>query len=267
MFNLKSKNFGKKLAAILLAATAVIVPALSFGLTNKSYAETNLPPVGTKVAEKTEAWVIKESPCVKRWHEYTITVYYEGTYDDVFINQVHQSRCPDGYFKYIYETKNQIYDEYSLVKTTSQLIENNWRLNVGGKANTFFGSLNANITAEYKEQYGTTIVEGVKYSTYTATTEYFEVEYGDKNPANHFYGDLLMLLKANKFRVEVHQQQHAKKRKTQASKWSDYNVEEKWDDEYIIYSPYYDTAACYYRKIGLLGTREQYEEIISNKNK
>ena len=91
MTNSKSKNFGKKLAAILLSAVAVTVPALTFGLTsNKVKAATAIPPIGMEVSRKEDAWVIKDTSCVKRWHEYKISVYYMGAVENVFVNCVHE---------------------------------------------------------------------------------------------------------------------------------------------------------------------------------
>lgn len=269
MLNLKSKNFGKKLAAILLAAVAVTVPALSFGLTNKSYAETNLPPVGTKVAEKTEAWVIKDSTCVKRWHEYTISVYYEGTFSNVYTGiNVHDTIYPTSETDMVLETENQKISKYSVTEITSESIEQNWHLSVGGKVATFLGNISGNITYDYKSKYNHEIIKSIEYTTIITTkaTKNIHID-GVQNPFYHYYGDLLMLFKANKFKVVIKQQQHAKKRSSALSKWSDYIVEEQWEDSETFYAGYYGNDADYYRHMGYLGTPEEYEKLISYDDK
>lgn len=271
MFNLKSKNFGKKLAAILLAATAVTVPALSFGFANKSYAETEDLKVGDVISAKEEAWVVKETTCVKRWQEYSFKVYYEGVKNQVYVAEVHQTFQPMSYTEKTFITTNQIIDSYSLTTSVTEKVKYDLKAVSSTKFNDFFTNLTSNIKVEagvsYEKQ-----VSSIKSITHTElkieTEELFlKVDGSKENPFGYYYGDLLMMHKAHKYKVEVYEKQTAKHRSLGLAKWGPYKDEIIGTYTYDFYSSYYDDSANYYRKHGLLGDFEQYDKLITNYGK
>lgn len=271
MANLKSKNFGKKLAAILLAATAVIVPAVSFCFANVSFAETEDLRVGDIISEKKEAWVVKETLRVKRWQEYSFKVYYEGVKNQVYVAEVHQSFQPMSYTEKKYITENQIINSYSLTTSVTETVKSDLRAVSSTKFNDFFTNLTSNIKVEagvsYEKQ-----VSSIKSITHTElkieTEELFlKVDGSKDNPFGYYYGDLLMMHKAHKFRVEVYEKQTAKHRSSGLAKWGPYVDEIKGTYTYYFYSSYYDDSANYYRKHGFLGDFDQYDKLITNYGK
>jgi len=269
MTNSKSKNLGKKLAAILLSAVAVTVPALTFGLTsNKVKAATAIPPIGMEVSRKEDAWVIKDTSCVKRWHEYKISVYYMGAVENVFVNCVHEPINATSPQQIDFTENNQLYKKYSLAETTTTDIENHWHLTKGGDIYNYLSHISDYLTEDYTKYYSKAVVESIEKSNYDALTYERHFNVGSAEyPINKYYGDLLMLVKAYKFKIVVHQQQHAKTRSSALSKWSQYRTEEQWDNEYFIYSTYYNPDGNYYRKIGSLGNYNEYQALINNESK
>ena len=222
MTNSKSKNLGKKLAAILLSAVAVTVPALTFGLTsNKVKAATAIPPIGMEVSRKEDAWVIKDTSCVKRWHEYKISVYYMGAVENVFVNCVHEPINATSPQQIDFTENNQLYKKYSLAETTTTDIENHWHLTKGGDIYNYLSHISDYLTEDYTKYYSKAVVESIEKSNYDALTYERHFNVGSAEyPINKYYGDLLMLVKAYKFKIVVHQQQQAKTRSSALSKWS-----------------------------------------------
>ncbi len=269
MTNSKSKNFGKKLVAILLSAVAVTVPALTFGLTsNKVKAATAIPPIGMEVSRKEDAWVIKDTTCVKRWHEYKISVYYMGAYENIFVNCLHKPVNVTSPKKIEFKREEQLYTEYSLAETTTTDIENHWHLTKGGDIYNYLSHISDYLTEDYTKYFSKSIVESIERSNYTALRYGHEFNVGTAGyPINEYYGDVLTLVKAYKFKIVVHQQQHAKTRSSALSEWSAYKLEEVWDNEYIVYSTYYNPDGNYVRRFGSLGTYDEYQALINNENK
>ena len=77
-----------------------------------------------------------------------------------------------------------------------------------------------------------------------------------------------MLLKAHKLKLKVRKFVIAKHRKSAIDKWGAYVTE--YEDPiqiYNFYSSYYTTNGGFIRKIGDLGTRAEYEKLISNEGK
>lgn len=255
----------------MLAVTAVVVPALTFGITtNKVKAASAIPPIGMLASEKKDAWVIKDTNYVKRWHEYNISVYYMGAYEDVFVNCVHETINPTSPQRIDFTEQNQLYKEYSLAETTSKEIETKerWHLSKSANVYDYLSNISNYLTEDYKKYYSKAIVESIEISNYTAPTYERHFDVGSAAyPLNEYYGDVLMLVKAYKFKIVVHQQQHAKTRKSITGKWSDYITEEEWDNEYIMYSTYYNPDGNYIRKIGSLGTYDEYHALINNEGK
>lgn len=269
MTNFKRKNFGKKLAAILLAASAAVVPVLTFSITSiKVKAATAIPPIGIKVSTKEDAWVIKDTNRVKRWHEYNIEVYYMGAYEDIFVNCLHKSINVTSPQKIKFTKDDQIYTDYSLVDTATKDIEKHWHLSRSANVYDYLSHISDNLNEDYTKYYSKSVVESIEKSNYTAQIYEQEFDVGSAGyPINEYYGDVLMLVKAYKFKIVVHQQQHAKFRSSSVSKWSEYKPEEVWDNEYIVYSTYYNPDGNYVRRVGALGTYDEYQALINNEGK
>ena len=271
MTNSKSKNFGKKLAAILLAATAIIVPAISFGFANVSLAETEDLRVGDIISEKKEAWVVKETICVKRWQEYSFKLTYEGVKRNVFVCEVHPFCLMKGGSEIVFESEKQTVDSYSLTETVTSTVSIDLKAISSAKFTDFFGNLTGNIKKEEGISYEKQISTARTISHTTKIVERERVTYkpngSEASPYEKYYVDALMMLKAHKFKLEVYEKQCAKNRSSGLAKWGDYVDEKKGTYTYYIYSSYYDTPSNYYRNIGCIGTEEDYEKLITNYGK
>ncbi len=272
MISIKNLSLKKKIAALFLAAVSVIVPAMSFCIaSNNAHAATegNLS-IGDKIAQDTRATVIKNTICVKRWHEYVFTLYYLGTFDNVFVAEVRMPKFITSYYEYSYTKEIQKISSYNLTTTLSDKITA--ELEIEGEIG-LSGFLNnaksfVNVSSSNKIESAVTVSETITYTESVITEEkiFLKVD-GVNSPYNHYYGDMLMMARANKFRLHVYKQQHAKYRKSALHKWSEYQIEETWDQDYIFYASYYNSSANFYRLTGDLGNHDQYLNLISNAGK
>lgn len=263
MFNLKSKNFGKKLAAILLAATAVIVPVISLCFANNSYAETNQWDVGAKVAYKKVDEVVKDTICVKRWHLYTFTLYYLGTYEHVYMGEIQDPIYVNNKATVNFGQMEQNIVSYSVSETVSNTSKESLKVISSEKVGEFLGKVELSVTEE--KYYSLT--QSVSQSKTEQISKSVSI-YADGSvdaPINCYYVHWLMLSRANKFKLVVTEKQQAKTRKSALHNWSGYKTEiEEVKSEYFFYSSYLPNGESYYQKIGSVSDTTEIEILKQN---
>lgn len=272
MILLSKFNFKKKIVATLLAAIVTIVPVTSYlFISHNAFAETlGSLSVGDIVAQYTEATCIKDTKCVKRWHEYVFTLYYEGTYDNVFVSEIIEPKYITAVYNYTYKTEDQLISTYNLSTTLSDKVTTELDIEDKISFSDFLDNAKAHIkvNSSFKHESAVEVTESITYTKSRIIEETYTIKVdGVQCPFKHYYGDMLMMAKANKFRLHVYKQQHAKHRSSALSSWGSYKIEETWDEDYYFYSSYYNTTANFYRMIGDLGTHDEFIKLISNSGK
>lgn len=262
MLNLKSKNFGKKLAAILLAAVAVTVPALSFGLTsNNSHAQT-IYQKGALISHRDVAEVVKDTICVKRWHLYSFDLYYEGTYEDIFVENIHTPVFANCLQTITLKTEDQLINSYTVSETEGRRISASLKVISGAKVAEFLSSAEAYVTEEYYHSITKTV--STSYIHTISDTFVFDLA-KDNLPINCYYGNMLRLSKANRFKLVVKEKQQAKTRKSALHNWSDYKVEiDETTTTHYFYASYLENGASYYQLTGCLGDQANLDRLSRN---
>ncbi len=274
MNNIKNSSFKKKMAALALAAVATVVPVTSCLLvSNNAHAETvGGLSIGDKVAEYEDKTVVKDTICVKRWHEYTYTLYYEGTYDNIFVMPLIEPRFVTSYLSYHYSSSNMITNTYNLTSSLTDKVsqEVDFRNELETNFSNFLGTAKeyVSVSNSYKRETALSVTESISYTHTKVIEEGYDLIVDNvKAPYNHYYGDMLMMTRANKFRLHVYKMVDAKYRKSALHKWSAYQIEEEFNYDYIFYTSYYNTSANFYRLTGDLGTYDDYIKLISNEGK
>ena len=274
MTSIKNFNLKKKIAAFVLAAVAVVVPVTS-GLffSNNAQAETDVLSPGDEIAFESHGIVLKDTVCVKRWHVYDYTLIYEGTYNDVFIDTLHTPILVTNLMSFKYTKQTQNFTSYNLSYSMSELISEEFGIDGSAKFDAFLMGIDSKITIDgyYHNKYEQAKTVSLSIAKTISDINSEEVAFtvnGIDLPYNHYYGDVLMFLKAYKFKLKVNKKQIAKYRKSALHKWSEYQIEGTPQEKaYYFYSSYYNNSGNYVRKTGDLGTSAEYERLISNAGK
>lgn len=259
VFNAKKKSF------ILLCVSvfaALIVTIGMFTHSKVANADSGLAP-GTLVAQDNPSTVIKDTICVKRWEECTFSLYYLGAYDDVFIAEVHTAMIPTSSGTITFTSSNQLMSSYSVSSTISASVTLELgitkSISIEGFMKQASSKATSSLTATYAETVGISETSSIGYSAS------FDVGTAE-NPLNYVYGNILMINHAYKFKLVVHKQHRAKHRKSALHKWGAYQIETESTTERVFYA-LNGNNAVFYQKIGLIGTQQQYSNIIHNVGK
>lgn len=273
MTSIKNISFKKKIAAITLAAVVAIVPVMSGIFASvDAHADESALSIGDIVAFDERGYVCKDTICVKRWHKYYFTLYYMGTYDNVFVTPVREAKFITSYYTYTLDVQDMQLTSYNLTTQVSEEVTEEFSIQSKINFPEFLDNAKAHIKVDqsYKQSSAVSVTESITYTVSRLVQEKYDIKViGDeKSPFNHYYGDMLMMARANKFKLTVSKKQEAKHRKSALHKWGAYQEEMSWPEkQYVFYSSYYNSSANFYRMIGDLGTHDEYINLITNEGK
>lgn len=250
------------MAFVAILSLIVILFSYIFPVQNGS-AEEKLS-VGTLVAQDTQAVCIKDTICVKRWHEYTFSIYYMGEYNDVFIKELHTPMIPTVAMEITFSATTQSELYYSVAETFSASVSEELSITSGISLEGFMSNASSKATSALAVSYAETLSKSE--TNIAAYSTKINVD-GINTPLNCVYGDLLLINNAYKYKLVVYKQQHAKHRKSALHKWGEYQIESTETNEFYFYSLNNNIQSVFYHRVGLIGTIEEYSDIINNVGK
>lgn len=256
----KSKQKIAVLTAGVLAALAV---GIGLTISPKSAKADTTIPVGTLVAQDVQSTVLKDTHYVKRWQECTFSLYYMGDCDDVFISEIHTPLKPTSPGTLEFSASTQLITSYSVTETISASVTLELGITKGISLEGFMKQASAKATSTITASYAATV--GMSETNNIAYSAKYNIGDAD-NPVNKIYGNLLMINHAYKFKLVTYKQQHAKHRKKLTDSWSDYEIESAETQETYFYT-LNGSNGFFYQMIGLIGTEQEYSNIINNVGK
>lgn len=254
----------KKFALLLLSLLASLIVGLGFIFSPQpTYAAEGLK-AGTLVAQDSKAVVIKDTICVKRWEECKFSLYYMGDFEDVFVAEIHNPVTPISTGDLTFSASKQIITSYSVSSSVSKTVTEEMEINSKISVEEFMvgasGKAISSSTAAYAAAVGLSNTDKISF-------DYVIHIDGEKNPLNKVYGDLLMINYASKYKLAIYKEVRAKHRSSALSKWGAYQVESTQNFVYDFYAFNTRQGGYFYQMIGMIGTKQDYSNVIHNAGK